>query len=72
MSESNYERSIICNNQRSQHIHDLPVLNVGGVGKLLAVLLPHGSKFMAALNVVQNGGYIRNLPGGAAVGCGGV
>ena len=48
------------------------ILNVGGVGKLLAVLLPHGFEFPATLNVAQNGGHIRNLPGGAAMGCGGV
>ena len=41
--------------QRFQHIHDLAVLNVGGVGKLLAVLLPHGFEFPAGLDVVQNG-----------------
>lgn len=58
--------------QRFQHIHDLAVLNAGGIGKLLAVLLPHGFEFPAALNVVQNGGHIRNLPGCTAMGCGSV
>ena len=48
------------------------ILNVGGVGKLLAVLLPHGFEFSAGFNVVQNGRHIHNLLGGAAMGCGGV
>ena len=67
----NFECSSLSANQRFQHIHDLAILNVGGVGKLLAVLLPHGFEFPAALDVVQNGRYIRNLTSCAAMGCGG-
>ena len=58
--------------KNQKHIHDLAVLNVGGIGKLLAVLFPHGFEFPAALDVVQNGGHIRNLTSCAAMGCGGV
>lgn len=68
----NFECSSLSANQRFQHIYDLAILNVGGVGKLLAVLFPHGFEFPAALNVAQNGGHIRNLPGCTAMGCGGV
>ena len=68
----NFESGPLSGNQRFQHIHDLAVLNVGGVGKLLAVLFPHGFEFPAALDVVQNGGHIRNLTSCAAMGCGGV
>ena len=68
----NFACSSLSANQHFQHIHDLAVLNVGGIGKLLAVLFPHGFEFPAALDVVQNGGYIRNLPGCTAMGCGGV
>ena len=67
----NFECSSLSANQRFQHIYDLAILNVGGVGKLLAVLLPHGFEFSAALDVVQNGRYIRNLTSCAAMGCGG-
>ena len=67
----NFECSSLSANQRFQHIHDLAVLNVGGIGKLLAVLFPHGFEFPAALDVVQNGGHIRNLTSCAAMGCGG-
>ena len=66
-----FECSSLSANQRFQHIYDLAILNVGGVGKLLAVLLPHGFEFSAALDVVQNGRYIRNLTSCAAMGCGG-
>lgn len=68
----NFESKPPSGDQRFQHIHDLAVLNVGGVGKLLVVLFPHGFEFPAALNVVQNGGHIRNLTSCAAMGCGGV
>ena len=68
----NFESGPLSGDQRFQHIHDLAVLNVGGVGKLLAVLFPHGFEFPAALDVVQNGGHIRNLMSCAAMGCGGV
>ena len=68
----NFESGPLSGNQRFQHIHDLAVLNVGGVGKLLAVLLPHGFEFPTVLDVVQNGGHIRNLTDGAAMGCSGV
>ena len=68
----NFESGPLSGDQRFQHIHDLAVLNVGGVGKLLAVLFPHGFEFSAGFNVVQNSGHIRNLTGGAAMGCGGV
>lgn len=68
----NFESGPLSGDQRFQHIYDLAVLNVGGVGKLLAVLFPHGFEFPATLNVAQNGGHIRNLPGCTAMGCGGV
>ena len=68
----NFESGPLSGDQRFQHIYDLAILNVGGVGKLLAVLLPHGIEFPAALNIAQNGGHIRNLPGCTAMGCGGV
>ena len=67
----NFESGPLSDGQRFQHIYDLAILNVGGVGKLLAVLLPHGFEFSAALDVVQNGRYIRNLTSCAAMGCGG-
>ena len=68
----NFECSSLSANQRFQHIYDLAILNVGGIGKLLAVLFPHGFEFPAALDVVQNGGHIRNLTSCAAMGCSGV
>ena len=67
-----FECSSLSANQRFQNIYDLAVLNVGGIGKLLAVLFPHGFEFSAGFNVAQNGGHIRNLPGCTAMGCGGV
>ena len=45
----------------------MAVFNVGSIGKLPAVFLPHGLEFPAGLDVAQNSGHICDLPGGAAV-----
>ena len=47
--------------QRFQRLDDLLIFNVCGIRKLLAVFIPHGAKFRAFLDVVQDSGDICDL-----------
>ena len=56
--------------QRLQHSHDLTILDIRGVSKLLPVFLPNGFQFRAFFDVAQNSGNIRDLLCHPAMVCG--
>ena len=57
----------ILRHQRFQEFNNLLIFDICGIGKLLAVFIPHGAEFRAFLDVVQDPGDICDLLRSAAM-----